>query len=282
MTSSPFLSFCNELLAFEGLSLAEQASICASLGYRGLEIAPETLGEAPHTIPAAEAAKLRAAVENEGMRVTGLHWLLRPYPELCITSLFQTVQTSTQDTLLGLLDLCAELGGTVMVHGSPGQRRRDPNETPANTLARVADFFRPVAEAAGERGITYCIEPLSRHETNFINTVDEAEELLRLVDHPAFLTMIDTSAAGLTEDRPVADLIRDKLPGGRIGHIQLNDTNRGAPGTGDDPFEEILTAIRECGWDKPLAVEPFVVSGDARITAACAATTVKSLWEAAR
>lgn len=282
MTTAPYLSFCNELLAFEGLSLAEQAQVCATLGYRGLEIAPETLGEAPHRITTAEAASLRAAVENEGLRVTGLHWLLRPYPELCITSLFQAVQNDTRDTLLGLLDLCAELGGTVMVHGSPGQRRRDPNETPGNTLSRVADFFRPIAEAAGDRGITYCIEPLSRHETNFINTVDEAELLLSLVDHPAFRTMIDTSAAGLTENRPVADLIRAKLPGGRIGHIQLNDTNRGAPGTGDDPFEDILAAIRECGWNKPLAVEPFIVTGDARATAACAAATVNSLWEATR
>ncbi len=279
MTRRPFLSFCNELLAFEGFSLGEQAKLCARLGYQGLEIAPETLGEAPHTLTATQARRLRAMVEDEGMQVTGLHWLLRPYPDLCITSLFRSVQTSTQDTLIGLLDLCAELGGTVMVHGSPGQRRQDPNEKPEDTLRRVAEFFRPVAQAAGERGITYCIEPLSRHETNFINTVDEAEELLSLVDHPAFRTMIDTSAAGLTEATPVADLIRDRLPGDTIGHIQLNDTNRGAPGTGDDPFPEILSAIRDCGWEKPLAVEPFVLAGDARSTAAIAATTLLSGWE---
>ncbi len=214
--------------------------------------------------------------------MTSLHWLLKPYPELSITSRDPAVQKAAQDTLIGLLDLCAELGGTVMVHGSPGQRQLETGESLDDALPRVADFFRPIAAAAGERYICYCIEPLSPAETGFINTVGEAERLVELVDHDAFRTMIDTSAAGQSEAQPVADLIRDKLPGGKIGHIQLNDTNRGAPGTGNDPFKDIIAAIRDCGWKEPLAIEPFKVVGDARVTAAYAAATVKAFWEAAQ
>jgi len=279
MTCQPFLSFCNELLAYEGMDLADQVRFCSAIGYRGLEIAPETLGDTPHRIGASEAGRIRATVEGEGLKATGLHWLLKPYPHLSITSRDAAVLEDTRDTLTGLLDLCAELGGTVMVHGSPGQRRLDAGESLDEAMQRVADFFRPVAEAAGERGIVYCIEPLSRAETDFLNTVDEAERLVEMVGHPAFRTMIDTSAAGQAEAIPVADLIRDKLPGGSIGHIQINDTNRGAPGTGDDPFDAILAAIRESGWTRPIAVEPFKVIGDARATAAYAAATVKALWD---
>jgi D-psicose/D-tagatose/L-ribulose 3-epimerase len=278
MTRPLTLSFCNELLAFEGLGLAEQAKFCAEIGYQGLEIAPETLGDMPHKIGEAQASSLRAAVEGEGLQVTGLHWLLRPYPNLSITTRDANLLVSAQETLIGLLDLCANLGGTVMVHGSPGQRQLEVGESSEDALSRVAEFFRPVAEAAGERGIVYCIEPLSRAETSFLNTVDEAERLVAKVGHHAFQTMIDTSAAGQAETIPVASLLRDKLKSAPIGHIQLNDTNRGAPGTGNDPFDDILKAIKESDWDKPIAVEPFKLIGDAKSTAAYAAATIKALW----
>jgi D-psicose/D-tagatose/L-ribulose 3-epimerase len=278
MTGSPALSFCNELLAYEGLSLAEQAGFCAEIGYQGLEIAPETLGDKPHKIGEAQASRLRATVEGEGLRVTGLHWLLKPYPVLSITTRDAGLLASAQETLIALLDLCANLGGSVMVHGSPGQRQLEVGETSEAALPRVAEFFRPVAEAAGERGIVYCIEPLSRAETRFLNTVDEAERLVAKVGHDAFQTMIDTSAAGQTETVPVAKLLQDKLKSAPIGHIQLNDTNRGAPGTGNDPFDDILKAIRESDWQRPIAVEPFKLIGDAKSTAAYAAATIKALW----
>lgn len=278
---APFLSFCNELLAEEGLGLAEQARFCAAVGYQGLELAPATLARTPHLVSSAQAAEMRKRVEGEGLVVTGLHWLLTAYPHLSLTSRDPRQLAELKDVMLGLLDLCAALGGKIMVHGSPGQRQIDAQEALDDAIARVADFFGPIAEAAAARGLTYCFEPLSARETRFINTVSQAERLVEKVGHEAFRTMIDTSAAGQSEDMPVADLIRRKLPGGSIAHIQLNDTNRGAPGTGEDPFADIIAAIRQAGWDRPLALEPFKTIGDARATAAYGAATVRAYWEAA-
>lgn len=115
-------TLCNELLAGEGKSLAEQARIAAALGYVGLELAPATLGAAPHRLAASEVAAIRQTVEDAGLRVTGLHWLLSGYPELSITD--PAAQGRAQEVLLGLVDLCADLGGDVLVHGSPKQRQR--------------------------------------------------------------------------------------------------------------------------------------------------------------
>ncbi len=282
MRRLPPLSFCNELLAGEGLTIAEQARLCAAIGYQGLELAPSTLAESPHRLTDARAAELRRLIEGEGLIVTGLHWLLTPYPHLSLTSRDPAVLSQLRDVLLGLVDLCAALGGEVMVHGSPGQRELAPDESWESAVARVAEFFRPIAEAAGARGITYCFEPLSPRETRFINTVSQAERLVERVEHHAFRTMIDTSAAGQGEAVPVADLIRDRLAGGTLAHIQLNDTNRGAPGTGNDPFADIIAAIRHAGWERPLALEPFTTIGDARTTAAYGAATVRAYWEAAQ
>ncbi len=270
---------CNELLAAEGRGLAEQCEIAAALGYMGLEIAPATLGEAPDRLSPQRVAEIARTLADHGLRVTGLHWLLAPFPALSITEPAAAAQT--RDTLLRLTDLCAGLGGAVMVHGSPGQRVPPAGEAPERTLARVAELFRPVAAHAGAAGITYCIEPLSPAETPFINRVAEGAALAGAVGDPAFRTMIDTSAAGVAEAEPVAELIARWLPTGMIGHVQANDTNRGAPGTGADPFPAIVAALRRAGWARPVAVEPFTTCISGPVTFALGAATLRTAWEAA-
>ena len=94
-----------------------------------------------------------------------------------------------------------ELGGAVLVHGSPKQRQIAPGETHAVALARLQDGLAQVASAAAKAGVIYCIEPLSRKETALVNTVAEAAELVRAIDQPSLRTMIDCSAAGQTETR---------------------------------------------------------------------------------
>lgn len=270
-------TLCNELLAGEGKSLAEQARIAAELGYVGLELAPATLGVAPHRLSASEVAGIRQTIEDAGLRVTGLHWLLSGYPELSITD--PAVQGRAQEVLLGLVDLCADLGGAVLIHGSPKQRQRPEGMADADLRALLAEFFAPVARQAKARGVTYCIEPLSRAEDNTVNTVAEGVALAEAVGSPAFRTMIDMSAAGQTEP-PVADLIRRWSATGQIGHVHANDTNRGAPGMGDDPHFDILKALCDTGWDRPIGVEPFRCRVDASVTAAIGIATLKAYEKA--
>ncbi|SFR01524.1 sugar phosphate isomerase/epimerase family protein [Poseidonocella sedimentorum] len=266
-------TLCNELLADEGRDLGEQARIAAALGYSGLELAPATLGEAPHDLTAQEITRIRATIEAEGIRVTGLHWLLSGYPDLSITD--PAKQGRAQAILLKLVDLCAALGGDVLIHGSPKQRVRPEGMDDAAFLALLAEFFAPVAEAAESSGVTYCIEPLSQAEDDAINTVAQGAELARAIGNPAFRTMIDISASGQTEP-PVADLIRHWVPTGMIGHIHANDTNRGAPGMGDDPFPQIVAALVETGWARPVGVEPFRTLIDAPVTAATGIATLRA------
>lgn len=273
------LTLCNELLAADGLTLAAQCRVASALGYIGLELAPGTLGDDPHRLPAAKAREFRAIVEDHGLAVTGLHFLLLSYPDLSVTEPGRAQETS--DVLAGLIDLCAELGGKVIVHGSPSSRQLPEGADPRAVSDHVAGLMRPLAAQAGAAGLTYCFEPLARTEASYINTVAEAVTLAETVGAPAFKTMLDTSAAGRSEPEPVADAIRRWVPTGWLGHLHMNETTRGAPGTGDDPFPDIARAIRETGWDRPVGVEPFVTVIDGTATAAIGAATLRACWRAA-
>ena len=68
-------TLCNEVLG--DMPFARQCEVAAGLGYGALEIAPFTLGEAPHLISAARRAELRRAAADAGIAISGLHWLLR-------------------------------------------------------------------------------------------------------------------------------------------------------------------------------------------------------------
>lgn len=271
------ISLCNEVLA--GLPLARQCELAAQLGYDGLEIAPFTLGDAPERITSAEAAKIRATVESAGLVVTGLHWLLVKPEGLSLTSPDAALRRRTLDVMNRLTALCAELGGTVLVHGSPRQREVAPGDTHATAVARLRDGLAQVAQTAAAHGVVYCIEPLSRHETSVLNTVAEAAELVTQIGSPHLRTMIDCSAAGLSEAESVPALIDRWLPTGLIGHIQANDPNRRGPGQGEMRFGPILAALRRNGYDGVVAVEPFDYQPDGPGVAAFAAGYLQGLRE---
>jgi D-psicose/D-tagatose/L-ribulose 3-epimerase len=272
------IALCNEVLA--GMSLERQCEYAARLGYHGLEIAPFTLSDAPEKITTAEAAKIRATVEAAGLAVTGLHWLLVKPEGLSLTDPDAAVRARTLAIMTHLVGLCAELGGSVLVHGSPRQRQIAPGDTHAIALERLRDAMAQVALTAARVGVIYCIEPLSRRETALINTVAEAADLVRVIDHPNLKTMIDCSAAGLTETGSVSALIERWLPTGLIAHIQVNDPNRRGPGQGDMQFAPILAALKRHAYTGVIAVEPFDYVPDGPGVAAFSAGYLRGLLEA--
>lgn len=272
------LALCNEVL--RGLAFPAQCAFARAVGYDGLEIAPFTLSDEPHRLTPADIAGFRRIVEDHGLAVTGLHWLLVAPQGLSITSSDPAVRTRTRDVLLGLLDLCAGLGGRVMVHGSPAQRQVAAGQEPDAAFAHARDLFAALAPEAAARNITYCIEALAPPDNHFITTLAEAARLVEAVAHPAFRTMIDTSAASAHEAEPVADLVRRWMPTGLVAHVQLNDANRRGPGEGKDLFAPVLRALAQTGYAGDIAIEPFIYEPDGPASAARAAGYVRGLMEA--
>jgi sugar phosphate isomerase/epimerase len=271
------ISLCNEVLA--PLDFERQCALAAALGYDGLEIAPFTLGEDPTRLSAARKAELRRAATDAGIAITGLHYLLGAPAGLSITSADVSQRERSIDVMRALCGLCAELGGGFLVHGSPDQRVLDPGDA-ENGRKRGTECFAAVADTARDAGVTYCIEPLARNQTAFINTVQDAADIVRQIDSPHLHTMIDCSAAGQTEAEPVDVLIRRWLPTGLIAHIHFNDPNRRGPGEGALAFGPILRALRESGYKGDASIEPFVYKTDGPACAARGIGYIRGVLEA--
>jgi sugar phosphate isomerase/epimerase len=187
------ISLCNEVV--RELDFPAQCALAKGLGYDGLELAPFTLSEEPHRLPAARRAEVRRIAADHGLAITGLHWLLLTPEGLSITSPDDAVRARTTEVMRGLIALCADLGGTVLVHGSPKQRAIAPGDTKETALARAQACFAAIAADAEQAGVTYCIEPLASAETQLINSVEQAAAMVEAIGSPAVRTMIDTCAA---------------------------------------------------------------------------------------
>ena len=272
------ISLCNEVIA--PMPFPRQCEYAAKLGYDGLEIAPYTLSEEPHRMGAAQIAAARGAAEDSGVAVTGLHWLLLKPAGLSISTRDDAVRKRTVDVMRSLIDLTAELGGKYLVHGSPHQRRIDPGETRAASLARAQECFGAIAERAQKAGVVYCIEPLSAEQTPLINTVEEAAQMVAAIGNPAVRSMLDCSSAGRMEKEPLGALVERWLPKGMIAHVQVNDRNRRGPGQGEQRFAPLFAALKRHGYAGDVAVEPFDYVPDGPGAAARAIGYIKGILEA--
>lgn len=273
------IALCNEVLA--ELPFAQQCTSAAALGYDGLEVAPFTLGPDVLASTAAQRAQWRRAAQDAGVAICGLHWLLRQPAGLSITSADASVRARTLAVMRGSVDLCADLGGSVLVHGSPAQRRlSDAIGDVEGARQRGIDALARIAEHAGNAGVTYCIEGLAPPEADFIQSVAEAAAVVRAIDHPALRTMLDCCAAARAEAQSPAQLLAHWLPSGLIAHLQLNDANGRGPGQGELRFGDVLATLRRHGYAGWVSVEPFEYVPDGPMCAARAIGYLRGLLEA--
>jgi sugar phosphate isomerase/epimerase len=249
------IALCNEVV--RELDFAAQCVFAAELGYDGIELAPFTLGPEPHLLATAERARLCRAADDAGIAIVNLHWLLVTPAGLSINGPDQAMRRRTVEVIERLIGLAADLGATTLVHGSPAQRQVADDDDAQAAWQRARDTFAAIAPAAQAAGVDYCLEPLAPRETNFVNTVAQAVELVEAVDSPAFCTMIDTCAAGLAEAEPLPQVFDTWLPTGHVRHVQVNDSNKRGPGQGPQIFAPVMAALARHDYQGSVAVEPF-------------------------
>jgi len=264
-------AICNE--TFGDWPLEKALEMAAKLGYTGWEVAPFMLNTDARLISATQREHYRRTVESFGMRVIGLHWLLAKTIGFHLTTNDAETRRNTGDYLKELIRLCADLGGEVMVLGSPLQRNRPPELTLAQAHTNAAEILQSLDETLAAHKIRIAIEPLGPEEGNFLNTADEARILKQLISSNWVGLHLDVKAMS-TEPEPVVDIIRKHADW--MIHFHANDPNRLGPGMGKVDFAPILKTLREVGYHGWLSVEVFDYTlGPERLAADSIATLRK-------
>jgi sugar phosphate isomerase/epimerase len=249
-------AICNEL--FENRSLGDIARFARELGYGGLELAPYSLAPSVYDISDRDRQRMRKEVEAEGMQIVGLHWLLAKTEGLQINHPDREVRERTTQYMLAEVDLCADLGGEVLILGSPQQRAIQPGFSRDEAWANMVDIMHRLGERSEERGVFFCIEALPNPGCEYIITIDMCAALVKAVDHPGFQMMVDCKQLATNDARPIPLQIKTVAP--LIKHVHVNDPNKLGPGMGDTDFAPILQTLREIGYNRWCSVEAFDAS----------------------
>jgi sugar phosphate isomerase/epimerase len=226
----------------------------AGCGYTGIEIAPFTLGSSAHEITPSQRAEIRRLAAANRLEVVGLHWLLAKTSGLHLTSPEPEVRRRTSEYLGELARLCRDLGGSILVFGSPQQRNLLPGVSPADGMKYAAEVIERAVPAFEETDTVLGVEPLSTADGNFLLTAAEGVELVRQIGSPHVRLHLDCKAMS-SEPTPIAELIRRHRDD--LVHFHANDPNRQGPGFGQLDFKPILAALQEIDYTGWVSVEVF-------------------------
>jgi sugar phosphate isomerase/epimerase len=268
-------AICNEI--FRDWKIEDVFGHCAKLGYDAVEIAPFTLANSVTDISKSDRERIRDAARKNGIKIAGLHWLLVKPEGLYINHTDAAIRVKTARYFCDLVDFCADLGGKIMVAGSPKQRNIMPGVTPEQAEDWALETFREPVAVAETRGVTICFEPLGPAETNFMNTAAAGIAFVQRLNSPAFKIILDVKAM-CSEAKPIPQIIRESSPD--FAHFHANDKNLKGPGFGDVDFKPIAGALKKVGYSGMVSVEVFDFAEGPEVIAAKSLEYLRRVFDA--
>jgi sugar phosphate isomerase/epimerase len=245
-------AICNE--TFRDWPLEKAFDFAADCGYSGVEIAPFTLADNARDISTRQREEVRSLADRAGLEIVGLHWLLAKTEGLHLTSPDAEVRHKTADYLGDLARLCFDLGGRVMVFGSPKQRCLMPGVTRESAMNYAAEVFQLILPILEETDVVIALEPLGPEETDFLQTAAETAGLIERIGSPQVRLHLDCKSMA-TETMPIPEIIAQNAA--LLAHFHANDPNRQGPGFGRLDFLPILEALGRIDYRGWVSVEVF-------------------------
>jgi 5-keto-L-gluconate epimerase len=152
--------------------------------------------------------------------------------------------------LMEHITLAAQLGGLLVI-GTIRAQIPDPSRR-SQCENWLAEALLSLSASAREQGVHLVVESITRHITNYLNTVPETVDFLRKLAQPNLSLHIDTYSMNV-EDADMPAAIR--YCGKDIGYVHFSDSNRRYPGAGHIDFKPLLLALAEIGYNGPIGFE---------------------------
>ena len=174
------------------------------------------------------------------------------------------------------MDYCKKLVDQAVVLGCPriigpiysvvGLIGAHDDATKKKHFADVVKNLKVLAKYAEQKGITLCIEPLNRFETDFLNTCDQGLKLIKAVGSKAAGLHLDTFHMNIEEKNQAAAI---KKAGKHLVHFHACGTDRGTPGNDSLDWKPIVAALKSLHYKGDVVIESFTT--DVKVIARAAA-----------
>ena len=149
------------------------------------------------------------------------------------------------------IDFASKLNAMVIIGGIRGKftgAKEDWNTQREKGSQALVSCVR----YAQKKGVTLLLEPINRYETNIINRVEEALEVVEEIGSKYLRLLLDTFHMNIEERSIVGSVL---MAGSHLGYIHFADNNRLAPGWGHIDFSQVLSGLKELGYQGPISVE---------------------------
>lgn len=119
---------------------------------------------------------------------------------------------------------------------------------------RAAEVHRKAADVAAKANVLLAVEFLNRFEAYLLNTMADAADYVKRVNHPNVAVLFDTFHANIEEKDPVGCISKHIDV---IKHVHVSENDRGTPGEGHIDWPGTFKALRSGGYDDWLVIEAF-------------------------
>jgi D-psicose/D-tagatose/L-ribulose 3-epimerase len=185
---------------------------------------------------------------------------LRGTPDQQKTGLEYMIKLLDQMVVLG----CPSLIGPV--YSAVGRADAVPEKEYKQQWKTVVKHLKTLCKEASRRKRQVCLEPLNRFETDFINTADQALQMVKDVNSPALKIHLDTFHMNI-EEKDQGKAIRKV--GKLLGHFHACGSDRGTPGNDHIDWKPIASALKAVGYKGDVVIESFTT--DVKVIARAAA-----------
>lgn len=243
--ATPDVEIAQSVTAYQG-SLEKTFGDLSAMGYDGVELMtrdPDELDwDEVKTTASKNGLSIVLVCTGEVFGQLGLNF----------TDSNDEVRAQAISRVKRLIDFAGYLGANINIGRVRGQYSEAMDRTKTWNLA--VDAFRKISDYAAPLGVKIALETVTIMQTNFINTLAEAEQMIKDVSRDNFRLMMDIFHLNLEEPNLYEAI---QAYSQYNIHVHLADNNRRFPGSCGLDFEKILTCFKQSGYDGSFCTEIY-------------------------
>lgn len=166
-----------------------------------------------------------------------------------------TVRAKAVERLKWIIDRCHDLNAEILAGPTHSAFATFAQHAPQEREYEwSADVLRKAGDYAAQTNLIITPEALNRFECYLCNSMEQLKFLLQKVDHPNVKGMFDTHHANI-EEKNLDKAIETIAP--YLSHVHISENDRGTPGTGHIPWDEVFSTLAKIDYDGWYTIEGF-------------------------